>query len=573
MNRAKYLLIILLIILFLIVLTIISFIYFGLTKPPTVKPNTFLEIKLMGAIEEISPPDFLTAKIFGYTPLTMNGIWNNIRKAKVDRRIKGILLRVGYLNCGWAKVNEIREALLDFRKSGKEVISYIEEGADFDKEYYLATASNKIYLHPLGLIVINGLGGYFAFYKKALDKLGIKGEFEHIREYKTAADVFTEEGFTEANREMTESILNDYFSNYIETISRARNKTKDEMMRLINYGFFQGKKALEAGLVDGLLFEDELRDKLKGEDKSLHLISYSQYLRIKPSSLGLETGQKIALIYAIGPIVTGEGSYRIIGASTIARWIRKARKDSSIKAIVFRVDSPGGSAVGSDIIWREIMLAKKKKPFIVSMSDLAASGGYWISMGGDEIFAQPQTLTGSIGVIFGKFNFAGFYKKIGITAERLTKGERADIFSTFRGFTPQERKMIREEIWSIYDEFLTKVAKARKMTKEKVNEIGRGRVWTGNQALKLGLVDHLGGLTDAIKRAKELAKIPAEEEVKLVIWPKRISLFEVLFGRRNLFSKTKIYIDEETQKIIDNYIFPFRKNNFWAIMLYPIEIK
>jgi|Deesub1362B_J571_1020462.scaffolds.fasta_scaffold00671_10 protease-4 len=572
MNRAKYLLIILLIILFLIVLTIISFIYFGITKPPSVKPNTYLELKLAGAIDEISPPDFVTAKILGYTPLTMNGIWNNIRKAKVDRRIKGILLRIGYLNCGWGKVNEIREALLDFKKSGKKVISYIEEGADFDKEYYLATASNKIYLHPLGLIVINGLGGYFTFYKKALDKLGIKAEFEHIEEYKTAADIFTEEGFTEANREMTEAILDDHFSLYLETISRARNKTKEEMMKLINYGFFQGKKALEAGLVDGLLFEDELRDKLKGKQKNLSLINYSQYLKIKPSSVGLETGRKIALIYATGPIKTGEGAYRVIGASTIARWIRKARKDSSIKAIVFRVDSPGGSAIGSDIIWREVILAKKEKPFIVSMSDVAASGGYWISMAANEIFAHPQTLTGSIGVLFGKFDFSGFYKKIGITAEKLIRGEKADIWSTFRGFTPQERKMIREEIWTIYDEFLTKIAHVRKMTKERVNEIGRGRVWTGNQAFKLGLIDHLGGLNDAIERAKELARIPREEKVRLVVWPKKISLFEVLFGRRNSLSKINFYLDEESQKLI-NYIFPFRENNFWAIMLYPIEIK
>ncbi|MFQ6084582.1 MAG: S49 family peptidase, partial [Candidatus Aminicenantia bacterium] len=446
MNRAKYILIILLIFVFLIVMTIISFVYFGITKPPTVKAHTYLELKLRGEIKEISPPDFIAVKLFGHTPLTMNGIWTNIRKAKADHRIDSILLRIDRLECGWGKVNEIREALLDFRKSGKKVISYLEEGVDFDKEYYLATASDKIYFHPLGFLVINGLGGYYPFLKKALDKLGIKGEFEHIEEYKTAYDIFTEEGFTEANREMTESILDDYFSHYLDTIAKARSKTKEEMKKIIDYGFYQGKKALEAGLVDELLFEDQLRKKLKGDREKLETISYSRYLKIKPSSVGLETGQKIALIYGVGAIHTGEGFYRAIGSSTFARWIRKARKDSSIKAIVFRVDSPGGSAVGSNIIWREVELAKKEKPFIVSMSDLAGSGGYWISVAADQIFAQPQTLTASIGVIFGKFNFAGFYQKIGISAGKIKRGEEADIWSTFRGFTPEERKMIRKEI-------------------------------------------------------------------------------------------------------------------------------
>jgi protease-4 len=573
MNRAKYLLIIILIIIFLIILTFISFIYFGITKPPTVRPHTYLEIKLEGRIEEIPGPDFITSSLFGYTPLTMKDLWRNIRKAKVDHRIDGILLRIRQLSCGWGKVHEIRESLIDFKKSGKKVISYIEEGIDFDKEYYLATASDKIYLHPLGIMVINGLGGYYPFFKKALDKLGIEAEFEHIEEYKTAADIFTEEGFTEANREMTESILDDYFSLYLSAISKARNKNSEEMKALIDRGFFQGEEALKAGLVDGLLFEDELREKLKEKRERLSLINHSQYLKIKPSSVGLETGRKIALIYGVGPIVTGEGTYKIIGASTVARWIRKARKDSSIKAIVFRVDSPGGSAVGSDIIWREIILAKKQKPFIVSMSDVAGSGGYWISMAAHEIFALPQTLTGSIGVIFGKFNYVGLYKKIGITAEKITKGKRADIWSTFREFKPEERKMIKEEIRLIYDKFLTKVSLSRKLSKERVNEIGRGRVWTGNQALKLKLIDYIGGLTDAIAKAKELAKIPAKEDVKLVIFPKKISLFEALFGRRVISTNLKFDIENKFYKRILYYLIPFQKNNFCAIMPYPLEIK
>jgi protease-4 len=564
MRKGKYVLIIFLIFFFLIVATVISFIYYELgAKPVEVRTHSYLEINLSGDIQELYESDFFTSFFFGLRPLSVYDLWLNIRKAKVDSRIKCLLLRMGVLNCDWAKVSELRDALLDFRKSGKKVYAYIEEAPQFDKEYYLTTACDRIILHPLGWLGINGIGGYVPFFKKAFDQLGIQAEFEHVEEYKTAYNIFSEEGFTPAHREMMESIYGDLFSQYVKTVAQARKKSEEEVRKLIDQGFYQGEEAKEAGLVDEVLFEDQLLKLLEEKGRSLNKISYDEYSKVSPSSLGLDVGRKIALIYGMGPILGGEGIYQTIGSTSLTRWIRAAREDKSIAAVVMRVDSPGGSAVASDVIWREIVLAKKEKPFVVSMSDVAGSGGYWISMSAHKIVAQPQTLTGSIGVLSGKFNMAGLYKKLGITAEKLTYGKEADIFSSFRGLTPEEKALLKKQILWIYDKFLTKVAEGRNMPKEEVNKIGKGRVWTGSQAKDLKLVDEIGGLSVAIKLAKELAGIAPDEEVKLVVWPKRVSFFQALFGRRA--AAAKLSLNSNLDKTLS--IFKLLENEkVWAIM-------
>jgi protease-4 len=548
MKRGKYILIIILIFIVLGLAAVVSLFFYELGKPPTVRTRSYLELKLSGPIQERAVPDFLVTMVTGVQPLSMHDIWMNIQKAKVDSRIKSLVLQVGYLQCDWAKANEIREAILDFRTTGKKAYVYIEEAPEFDKEYFLATACDRIILHPLGFIGINGIGGYIPFFKRTLDKLGIEAEIEHIEEYKTAYNMFTEEGFTPAHREMMESLYSDLYSYYVKGIAEARGKSEEEIRELINHGTFQGEEALEAGLVDNLLYWDEFEGILKDKGRRLYKITHQQYTKIKPTSLGLFRGKKIALIYGTGPIHTGEGAYQTMGGSTIARALRTVRKDKSIAAVVFRVDSPGGSAVGSDVIWREVYLTKKEKPIVVSMSDMAGSGGYWVSMAADKIVAQPQSFTGSIGVITGKFNMARLYEKLGITSEKITYGERAAIYSTHRGLTSEERALLKKEILWIYDKFLTKVAEGRDMSKEEVDRIGKGRVWTGSQAKENGLVDELGGLSRAIELAKELADIPAEEGVRLIIWPKKISLWEVLMGR--WFASTKTGLDPELEKIL-----------------------
>ena len=563
MKKGTYVLIIILIFFVLILVTCVSFFYFAAGKPPTVRAHSYLELKLSGEISEITYPDFFLTMFTGIKPLSVHDIWMNLRKAKKDTRIDSLLLRIGYLQCGWAKTHELREAILDFRKSGKKAYAYIEESPDLNKEYYLATACDQVILHPLGWLIVNGVGGRIPFLKNTLAKLGIEAEFEHVEEYKSAADMFTEEGFTPAYKEMMESIYGNYFSQYVRVVAEARGKSEDEVKRLIDTGFFHGENAVKAGLVDDILYLDQVEALIRGEKKKVSRISLEQYSKIKPSSLGLDRGRKIAVIYGCGPIYVGEGYFQTMGSDTVARWIKKAGEDKSIAAVVFRVDSPGGSAVASDVIWRETVLAKKEKPFIVSMSDVAGSGGYWVAMSADKIIAQPQTLTGSIGVIGGKFNLAGFYKKIGLTSETLTYGKRSDIFSSFRSFTPDERKFLKNELLWIYDKFLTKVAAGRNMTTDEVNRIGRGKVWTGSQAKDLGLVDEIGGLSRAIELAKEKAGIPAEEEVKLVIFPRKVSLFQSLFAKKEV--KINLRLEPKIEKIL-SFLQLLEKERAWAIM-------
>ena len=564
MKKGKYILFIFLFFLFLVTVTVIAFIYSEFRRPPEVQADSFLEIDLAGPFPEFSAPDFLTGYLFGGRALSVHDVWESFRKAKVDDRIRCVLLRLGYLECDWAKISEVRDAVRGFRASGKKVYAYIEEAPEFDKEYYLATACDRIILHPLGWLGVNGIGGWVPFFKEGLDKLGVEAHFEHVEEYKTAYNMFMEKGFTEAHKLMMEAIYKDIFGEYVRAVAEARKKTEDEVKAIIDKGLYQGEQALQAGLVDGLLYEDEMGTILQDRGKRLKRTRFSEYLRISPAGLGLETGRRVALIYATGPIIGGEGiSTRMIGGRTLSRAIRRAREDRSIAAIVLRVDSPGGSAVASDVIWRETFLAKKEKPLVISMSDLAGSGGYWISMAGHRIVAQPQTLTGSIGVLAGKFSLAGLYEKLGITAERMTYGQKADLFSTFRPFSPDERRLLKEQILWTYDKFLTKAAEGRNLTREDVDRVGRGRVWTGRQAREIKLVDELGGLDKALDLAKSLAGIPAGEDVRLVVWPQRVSLLGMIFGRPQtkiaLFPSTGLNKLLQTLQILE-------RENPWAVM-------
>ena len=528
----------------------------------------YLEIPLSGAVSEVAAPDSLSSFLLGAKPLAMHDLWINLRKAKVDGRIQTVLLRLGLVQCDWAKANEMREAILDFRRSGKKVYAVIEEAPDFDLEYFVATACDRIILHPLGWLGINGLGGYVPFLKGALDKLGVRAEFEHVEEYKTAANMFTEKGFTPAHREEMESLYSDLFAQYVTTAAKARGKTETEFRALVDRGFFQGERAKAAGLVDDCLYEDEVQDLLRQDGRTLARVRFDDYTKVNPSSLGLETGRTVALIYAVGTIMTGESLPPVMGGSTVARWIRTARNDGSVKAIVLRVDSPGGSSVGSDVIGREVALARKVKPVIVSMSDVAGSGGYWIAMAATKIVAQPQTLTGSIGVLAGKFSVDGLLGKLGITSEKLAFGEKADIFSPFRLFTPAERKVLKEEILWTYEQFLAKAAEGRGLTRDEVDAVGKGRIWTGRQAKDLKLVDELGGLTMAVGLAKKAAGIDADEEVRFDVWPKKRSFWQAVFSRSGIGLDIKSASGRE--KILDA-VRMMNRTKIWAVM--PFWIK
>lgn len=569
MKKGRYVLILVLFFFVLIIATAVSFLFFEIGRPPSIGASSYLDIRLEGPLVEFAETNFLASLISGGRPLSVHDVWKGLRMAAADDRIMGVLLRLGPLACDWAKCAEIREAVLDFRKSGKKAYAAIEEAPEFDKEYYLATSCDRIILHPLGWLGIPGIGGHVPFFKKAMDKLGIEAEFEHVEEFKTATNMFTESGFTEAHRQMTEAITGDRFAEYVRTVAESRRKTEAEVRSLIDEAFFQGEDAVKAGLVDDLLYDDQIAALFQKDGKKYDRVTLGEYSLIDPASIGLGTGRRIALLYGLGPIHGGESLYQSMGADTIVRWIRAAREDRSIAAVVFRVDSPGGSAVASDSIWREVMLCRKVKPFVVSMSDVAGSGGYWISMAADKIVAQPQTLTGSIGVLSGKISLEKLLEKVGVTVETVRTGQRSTMFSPFKNLTPDERQLLKKEILWIYDRFLTKAAEGRKMSKEDVDKIGKGRVWTGAQAKAIRLVDEIGGLTKAVDMAKELAGIRRDENVRLVVWPKRTAFLGSLFGRRDARLSTPL-----PREIVNALAWAGRLNEdkIWAIMPFGIGL-
>jgi protease-4 len=563
MRKGRPVLLLVLVFVCLFLAAAVSMVVLEFGRPPSISASSYLEIPLSGPIEEYSSPNVWASILRGGRPLSVHDVWLNLKKARNDGRIKGVLLRLGMLGGDWAKCAEIRDAVLDFRKSGKPVYAFVEEAPEFDKEYYLATACDRIILHPLGWLGITGAGGVVPFLKKGLEKLGIEAEVEHVEEYKTAYDMFTESGFTPAHREMLESIIGDQFETYVRTVAAARRKTEAEIRSLIDEAFFQGARAVEAGLVDDLLYEDQVAALFEKDGRPARRVGLSDYDRVPAVPAGLGGGRRVALIYGSGAIHGGGSTPATMGAETVAGWIRTAREDSSIAAVVFRVDSPGGSAVASDTIWREVMLCRKAKPFVVSMSDVAGSGGYWISMAAHRIVAQPQTLTGSIGVLSGKVNLEKLLAKLGVTSGEVLRGARADFFTPFRPWTREERALIKKQILWIYDRFLAQAAEGRRLTKEDIDTVGRGRVWTGRQARQIGLVDEIGGLDAALRLARELAGIDRDADIRLAVWPKRESLIASLFGGRR--SGAEALLPEGVRRIID-WAAALGGDRMWAIM-------
>lgn len=558
---------ILLIIFFFMLIIALAFSYFFYKigpKEAAVASNSYLEIKLEGRLDDYSS-SIPFMEFFPERTISLYDTWMNLRKAARDPRIKAVVIKFGMLEADWAKMEELRQSVLTFRESGKPVIAYFEEMPEADKEYYLATACDRIVLHPLGWLGINGLAAYVPFFKGTLDRLGIKAEFEHIEEYKTAYNQFTEIGFTPAHREMLQSIYEDIFNYYLKEIAAARRKTPEEMRQLIDKGYFKGNQAVASGLVDELAYEDQLFQKVGLEKfRELSRLSNEKYASVRPEGLGLNRGRKVGLIFAGGTILSGSAEQIVLGSETFSRWLRAAVKDESIEAIIVRVDSPGGSAVGSDIIWHELVKARSEKPVVISMSGLAGSGGYWLSLGGHRIIAQPQTLTGSIGVIAGKFSFEGLMQKLGLTVDRLVIGKNADAFSLYRSFTPEEKKILRDEIGYIYEQFLERVATARNLPLEEVERLGRGRVWTGRQARELKLVDDLGGLSRAMDVARELAGMTPETELRLVVWPARRSLWDIILGRKTELTRAESTVEllSRARKTLEIY----SRARVWALM-------
>jgi protease-4 len=494
-------------------------------REPQVAQNSTLVLRIGGDLNEMEP-----GGVFGpfiESAPTVRSVVDMLRKAKTDDRIKSVILKPTGAGALWGKVQEVRDAVTDFRRSGKPIVAYMEYGGE--QEFYLATACDKVFLMPSATLDLTGVASYELFMRGMLDKIGAYPDGLHIGEYKTALNTFTEKTYTAAHREMAESLNSDLYDQIVRGIADGRHKSEAEVKTLIDHGPFLPEDALRAGLIDDLAYEDELDDKVKLGSAKPNYVEMSDYRQVAASAFS--RGPKIAVIYATGLIASGKSTYdttgsQVTGSETLVEYLRKARADRGVKAIILRIDSPGGSAIASDVIWREVLLTKNEKPVVASMSDVAASGGYYIAMPAQVIVAEPSTLTGSIGVVLTKFVIDGTLKKVGLNLEGVSKGKYADLYSPVRPFTPDERALMAANMQATYDTFVEKAAQGRNTTPEKIDAVGQGRVWTGRQARQIGLVDELGGLDRAVTIAKQRAKIAADQDVELEIYPPKKSFYD-----------------------------------------------
>lgn len=501
-------------------------------RGPNVPEHSTLILRIGGDLVETPPNDVLGQVTGGARAQTVRGYVEALRRAKSDPRIASVLIVPTPIQSPfWGKVQEIRDAVLDFRKSGKPINAFLEYAGD--REYYLASAADKIYLLPSGSLDVTGVATYEVFLKGTLDKLGARADFEKIGDYKTAPNQLTETTYTPAHREMTESLTRDMYEQLVRGIAESRKKKVEDVRALIDEGPFLAREAQRVGLVDGVAYEDQLDD--HGVVSKSGTIEGDRYGRAR-RGLTARNAPRIAVIYISGIINSGDSGFDplngdVAGSTRLVKAIQSARADDNVKAIVVRIDSPGGSSIASDVIWRELTVTKNEKPsrpLVASMSDLAASGGYYVAMAAPHIVAQPATLTGSIGIYGGKFITGGTFDKFGANIESVIIGRNAGLESPDRPFTDSERAKLREQIRDFYNGFIQKVAASRKMPVERVDTLAQGRVWTGSQAREHGLVDALGGLDRAIALAKEKAGISAETEVDIVTYPARRSLAEML---------------------------------------------
>jgi protease-4 len=490
-----------------------------------IQPQTVLTVRLEGEIQEQPPQDPLTEALLG-ARLTVTDILQALDRAGNDPRITGIEVSVGESTLGMAKIQEIRQKIREFNRKGKFSVAYLEYATN--RSYYLASACQKVILLPTSLFHVRGLMTSTTFLRGTLDKVGIYPDLYHIGDYKSAMNIFTEKKYTAAHREADQALLEDFYQQYLRGVAEGRNLKVEEVRKAIERGPYSSEEALATRLIDRVAYEDEVRALVKQQNQGRETrLNLSEYLR----RTGGGRGPKLAVIYAVGTILPGRSTDspfggEVMGSETIAEQFRRAREDASVRAVILRVDSPGGVAFSSEVIRHELLLTKQKKPVVVSMSDLAASGGYAIAMSANKIVAEPGTITGSIGVVGGKFNLLGLYQKLGLSKDYLATSENATIDYAFQNFTPAQRESILKYMRDIYGSFLQGAAEGRRMKVEAVDRIGQGRVWSGERARQLGLVDELGGLDAAINAAKALAKIPPTERVSLMYLPPPKPLFE-----------------------------------------------
>lgn len=498
-----------------------------------VRKGSVLTMKLRGQISDQLQSRFSSG-------LSLPQICENFMKATYDPRISGVYLHIEPLGCGWGKVEEIRRHILDFRKSGKFIVGYAP--ACGEKEYYIGCACQELYAPPSAYFALYGLTVQASFLGGVFDKVGIEPQVQRIGKYKSAGDQLMRKSISDENREMLTALLDNIYGNWLEKVALTKGKKKEDIEQFVNDGVYQVERLKEESWITDIKYDDEVMSMLKErlgipKDKNLPEVDYRKYSRVRRWTLGL-TGYKdqIAVIRASGSISRTRGPFSSRSSGIIAEKliekIRSVRESKRYKAVVLRIDSPGGDALASDLMWREIRLLAESKPVIASMADVAASGGYYMAMAAQAIVAENLTLTGSIGVVTGKFNLGNLYEKIGFNKETISRGRYAELTAAEqRPFRPEEAELFAKSALHAYTQFRDKAALSRSMTVDKMEEVAQGRVWTGKDALSRGLVDAVGGLSRAVAIAKQKASIPQETQVSVVELSRpSASLPEVLSG-------------------------------------------
>jgi len=521
------------------------------------KQNSVLTLKLDQAIPDrtsenpLGDMDFFSMK--SNKVMGLDHLLKTIDNAANNDKIKGIFLDLTDIPSGMATIEEVRNALLQFKKSGKFIISYSDDYTQ--RAYYLATVADKVYLNPQGCVGIKGLAAELMFFKGTLEKLDIQTQIIRHGKFKSAVEPYILDKMSQANREQYQKLLDVLWQQMVDGIATQRKIATEDLNLMADSLKIQlGEDAVKNKLVDKLLYRDEVLTELRAklgvnEKDDINFISAAKFFKVKGKEKISIGKKKIALVYAIGQIGVGEGDEREIGSDKLSESIRLARNDSSVKAIVLRINSPGGSALASEVIWREVVLAQKVKPVVVSMGEVAASGGYYIACGAGKIYAQPNTLTGSIGVFGVVPNLEKFFKnKLGITFDVVKTNEHSDYITATRAMQPYETKVLTNQVENIYKVFVGHVAEGRKMKPEDVDSIGQGRVWTGLDAKRIGLVDEIGGLQNAIDDAAKKANLT---DYKVVVYPKFKDPFTQIFeGLMDESSETQL------QKTLgENYIY------------------
>lgn len=531
-----------------------GYIYYQFNREPNIPSDSYLKIHLGGNI--VDNDNSIIPK-----NITIRDLWFHLNRAEKDERIKGIILKLSYLQTGFAKTDDIGRLLRDFRKSGKKVISYIENGGI--RELQLASYTDKIYIYKHGGLALNGLASHAVFLKNALTKLGVEADFLNVGNFKTGPNMFTKDEMTKNHRESLTVLIDDIYNSSIKIISKNRKVDKKIIRDLIEDFTMDGEKILKSGLVDGLIYEDEILD-----EKKEKTISFSLY-KSTTSPLPFKGKKKIAVIFAQGEIHSGHSGGKsffgneIMGSDTISKYLRSARKNKSVKAVVLRVDSPGGSPFASDIIRHEAELLMKEKPVVISMSDTAASGGYMISLSSSKILALPQTITGSIGVYGGKFVLKGLYDKLGINKQVVKTSKYADMFSDYRTFNKEESKKYYSVMKNIYSLFITEAAKGRNVPVDEIKKVAEGRVWSGSRAKNLKLIDEHGGINDAVNTAIRLAELDVSKGVGITIYPRAKSLFDYV---------TELLGSGSSSFILNMKANIERYKSFFPAMIMPFQI-